>query len=273
MRARIRPVRAFAGTGVKAANGALSEMIPFLSRRAWPARRAFTLAALGGALGLALAAGALVPRRAGRREEGGPNEVLLLLTNALHTDIGLPATPMVRRRFAFLKAVGIPVDHPGLSHLLVGWGGRRFYPNNGTPERIGLGGLLASVTADASVLRFAPLADLGGEWAGRRSLLMSDEGLEALVAFVEDTLERDRAGAPAPLNHPGIIESDHFYKARPVFNAAFGCNVWVARGLAEAGIATGRWTPLPQPLFLSLDGPRPGNSAAEARRSDSPPRP
>lgn len=201
-----------------------------------------------------LAAGAGVPREARpRRGRRGRNEIFLLQTNALHTDIALPATAAVRKRLAFLAEVGIPMAHPRLTHILVGWGGEGFYPNNKQPHRIGLPTLFASVVGDDSVLRFAPLADPGGEWASRRRIVLSDVELDRVLAFVEETLERDAKGGLMPLDHPGISHLDHFYEAKPTFAALCGCNTWVSEALARAGIVTGRWTPIPQTLLASLD--------------------
>lgn len=220
------------------------------------ARRRYTktsLAALAvGAFTLALGAGAAIPRPAARRGWRGRNALFVLQTNALHTDLAIPATPFVRKRFAFLADVGIPITSPKLSHILIGWGGEGFYPNNGQPHRIGLPTLVASVIGDDSVLRFAPIADPGGKWASREPIEVTDHGLRRIVAFVEETLDRDAEGKLMPLDHPGISHLDHFYEARPVFAALCGCNTWVSQALAHGGIVTGRWTPFPQTLFASL---------------------
>lgn len=205
-----------------------------------------------GAFALALAVGAAIPRPAVRRGGRGRNEIIVLKTNVLHTDLALPATPFVRRRLAFLAEVGIPITSPKLSHILIGWGGEGFYPNNGQPHRIGIPTLIASVIGDDSVLRFAPLADPGGKWSSRQRIEVSDGELRRIVAFVEKTLDRDAEGKLMPLDHPGISHLDHFYEAVPVFAALCGCNTWVSQALAEGGIVTGRWTPFPQTLFASL---------------------
>ncbi len=223
--------------------------------RARPLARALLAAILA-----ALAAGVLVPRRAARIPVSGRNRLLLIKTNALHTDIGLPATPLVRERLRFLADVGLPIEDPNLTHVLVGWGSEGFYPDNARPHRIGPLDLLHSVIGDDSVLRFAALAEPDGAFEDRHVLAVSDASLAAILAFVEDTLDRGADGRFMPLDHPGIIELDHFYEARPTFAALAGCNVWVSEALAAGGIRTGRWTPLPQTLFASLalhgDGPR-----------------
>lgn len=215
-------------------------------------QRSRALVALLAATLAGLAAGAILPRRTAPVAVPGRNRLLLLETNALHTDIGLPATKLVRERLRFLKDVGLPIDDPNLTHILVGWGGEGFYPNNARPYRIGPLTLVESVIGDESVLRFAALAEPRGAFRGKHVFAISDESLGAILAFVEETLERDAAGRFKPLDHPGIIELDHFFQARPTFAAFAGCNVWVAKALAAAGIASGRWTPIPQTLFASL---------------------
>lgn len=240
-------------------------------------RRSPVLAGLG-LVALALTVGALVPRPLRRRDGGGANEILLVATNAAHVDIALPATPEVRRRLAFLAGVGIRIADPRLSHVLVGWGGRGFYPNNGQPWRISPRTWVESVVADESVLRFDAAADLGGRWRGHRRLRLSDAGLSAMLDFIEDTLERDADGSFRPLDHPGVNRTDHFFKAHPTFTAFAGCNVWVSEALAAAGVPSGRWTPLPQPLFASLRwhraaerlAPDGGRLQSSSRSSSSP---
>lgn len=196
--------------------------------------------------------GALLPRPMRRRDPGGRNDVYLVPMNAFHVDIALPATPEVRRRLAFLQEVGIQVHHPQLSHILVGWGGRDFYPNTCQPWRVSPRGWLESIFADESALRFDPVADLGGNWRAQRHIAVSDAGLNAMLDFVLDTLEQNADGTFRPIDHYGLNSTDHFFKARPTFTAFAGCNVWASRALAAAGIPSGRWTPLPLPLFASV---------------------
>lgn len=205
-----------------------------------------------GASAAALLAGMAVPRRARRHPPGGSNALVLLRTNALHTDLAIPATPLVRRRLGFLRSVGVPMEAPAMTHILVGWGSEGFYPDNARPYRIGPLDLFHALVGDDSVLRFAPLCVPPGEWDGCDTILVPDAAIEALVSFVEETLEPDGQGGYVSLDHPGITALDHFFEARPTFAALAGCNVWVSEALARAGIVSGRWTPLPQTLAASI---------------------
>lgn len=206
--------------------------------------------ALAGAAALAI--GVTAKRSPRRHPTGGGNDLVLLRANALHTDLAIPATPMVRRRFSFLEPVGIPVRSPAVTHFRVGWGSENFYPDNARPHRISPLDVVHAVIGDDSVLRFAPLHVPAGEWIAKETLPVGDAALAALVDFVEETLERDGRGGYVPLDHPGISPGDHFFEAKPTFAALAGCNVWVSEALSHAGIATGRWTPLPQTLTASI---------------------
>lgn len=204
------------------------------------------------AVGLALLLGALLPRSVeDLPADGGRNEIVLV-ANPIHTDIALPATPQVLSRLAFLGRDGLPLDHPALGAILVGWGGREFYTRTPTWGDLTLGAAFASVTLDDSVLRFALIPALDPDLPGTRRLTLSDAQFEALLSFIETTIERDASGAPVVVAGAGYSPFDRFYEATGWFNIAIGCNVWTSAALAHAGIATGLWTPLPQTLLASL---------------------
>ncbi|MFD2238236.1 TIGR02117 family protein [Aureimonas populi] len=215
-------------------------------------RSAGAFLALALMIALALALGLVVPRPVAAPAAGGAHEIVLI-ANPIHTDIALPSTPPVLSRLRFLGAAGLPLDHPGLGHVLVGWGGREFYTRTPTWGELTPGAAFASVTLDDSVLRFELIPPLPADLGHTRRIVLSDAGLEALVTFIEATLARDEAGAPQVVEGAGYTPFDRFFEARGAFNILIGCNVWTSAALAAAGVSTGWWTPLPQLLFASLD--------------------
>lgn len=215
-------------------------------------RSAQAFAGLALAVALALLLGLLVPRGVENVASGPGGNEIVLVANAIHTDIALPATPQVLERLRFLAEDGLPLDHPELGAILVGWGGREFYTRTPTWGDLTAGAAFASVTLDDSVLRFALAPVLPADLPGTRRLVLSDAQFEALLAFVEETLERDDAGRPVHVAGAGYSPFDLFYEAEGWFNIAVGCNVWTSAALAHAGIATGIWTPLPQTLLASI---------------------
>lgn len=196
--------------------------------------------------------GMAVPRPVEALPADGGRHEIVLVANPIHTDIALPATPDVLSRLSFLSADGLPLDHPALGAILVGWGGREFYTRTPTWGDLTLGAALASVTLDDSVLRFALIPALDPALPGTRRLTLSDAQFEALLSFIEDTLKRGQTGAPVTVPGAGYSPFDRFYEAVGWFNIALGCNVWTSAALAHAGVPTGFWTPLPQTLLASI---------------------
>lgn len=215
-------------------------------------RSALAVAGLALALALALLLGALVPRAVRDVPTQPGRHEIVLLANPIHTDIALPATPEVLTRLGFLARDGLPLDHPELGTILVGWGGREFYTRTPTWGDLTPGAAFASVTLDDSVLRFALAPVLSPDLPGTRRLRLSDAQFEALLAFVEETLARGADGTPILVPGASYSPFDRFYEADGWFNIAVGCNVWTSAALAQAGIASGIWTPLPQTLLASI---------------------
>ncbi|KQT52730.1 hypothetical protein ASG43_19860 [Aureimonas sp. Leaf454] len=195
---------------------------------------------------LSLALGTLVPRRPVHPTGGRPgHHRILVLANAIHTDIALPVDRAIRERFAFLEEAGLPVERA--DHLLIGRGGRSFYVETPNWSDLRPLPLLRSFTLDEAVMHVGlagPIAD--GE--AQRTILLDDAAFEALLAAIEASFA-SRNAIPGAAYGP----YDRFFEATGSFNALLGCNVWTAATLRRAGIATGLWTPLPRLLLWSLD--------------------
>lgn len=90
-------------------------------------------------------------------------------------------------------------------------------------------------------------------------------GVERLAAFIDRSFSRDAAGAPVHL--PGVAygSSDAFYEGVGPFDILRPCNIWVAEGFRQAGLATGAWTPTTLSLRLGLQWQSPGALPQAAR--------
>jgi uncharacterized protein (TIGR02117 family) len=198
---------------------------------------------------VAVAAGILVPRplfSAPQAGEGGPLRKVLLLSNPIHTDIALPADADVLARFAPVAADGLPIDHPAVQWLVVGWGGRSFYVETPTWADLKPLPVLRAFTLDRSVMHVQIAGDIPSDHPAVTRLDLDPAAFAALLDFMEGSFVAGEGGFR--LAAPGYGADDRFYEAHGWFNALAGCNVWTASALRAAGIRTGLWTPLP--LFL-----------------------
>ena len=50
-----------------------------------------------------------------------------LVSDPIHYDVLLPATPQTRQTFAFLEQAGVPINLSGVEWILVGWGAKGFF--------------------------------------------------------------------------------------------------------------------------------------------------
>ena len=203
----------------------------------------------------AFAAGTLVPRpllAPDRTVRASPSRQILVVSNAIHTDIAIPIDAGLRSRFAFLREAGVPLDHPGARWLVLGWGGRAFYLETPTWADLKPLPLLKALTIDRSVLHVDVAGAIAASNPAVRGFYVDEAGQERLLAVIEASFARD-AGAPVPVPDRSYGETDRFFEANASFNAFLGCNTWTAAALRAAGLRTGWWNPLPMSLVLSLD--------------------
>jgi uncharacterized protein (TIGR02117 family) len=206
---------------------------------------------------LALLLGCLLPRAgAGAGQEGdgaSRRHRVLILSNAIHTDIALPAEAEVRAAFGFLAGAGLPLGREDVASIVVGRGGRDFYLATPQWSDLRLGTVLGAFAGDAAVMHVGLAGAIDAADPGVRAIDLDDAGLAALTGFVLAAFSRDEAGRPMLVDAPGYDRFDRFYEAEGRFTALAGCNAWTAAALRAAGITTGLWTPLPATLAWSLD--------------------
>jgi uncharacterized protein (TIGR02117 family) len=205
---------------------------------------------------IALALGTITPRPifAAAVDAGSVDRSaeILVISNPIHTDIAIRLTEKVKAQFAFVQAEGVPIDNPDAAYLILGWGGRSFYLETPTWADLKPMPVLRALTIDRSVMHVdVARASLATNPSARR-LMVSQAGLDHLIAYSLDSFARDKAGHPISISGAGYSSVDAFFEAGGAFNAFAGCNTWTAGALRRAGLRTGWWNPLPQSLSLSL---------------------
>lgn len=222
--------------------------------RRWLRRAVWALVVLAAIPLLYLAAslvGALVPASPASGRSPGEPERIYLATSLLHADFAIPATEEVKRRFAFLRPAGLPLDHPDLRYLVFGWGSRAFYIATPTLADIRPGPVVKGVFGDRSVMHVVAARDVAID-PGVMAIDLPPGGLERLASFIEQGFARDEAGAPVHIPDAAYGSSDAFFEGVGRFDIIRPCNIWVAEGLRRAGIGTGTWTPTTLSLRLGL---------------------
>ncbi|WP_425602821.1 TIGR02117 family protein [Hoeflea algicola] len=188
--------------------------------------------------------------------------MIFMLSSPIHTDLALPLSPDLAKRFGFMAADGLDPSQSGVSYIIVGWGGRSFYIETPTWSDLKPGPLFRALTLDRSVMHVGLAGAIDPAHPSVLAINLDGPAYERLLDLVlADFTGIETAGS-------GVVagaqygEYDLFYEADGWFNAAVGCNLWTARMLRQAELKTGWWTPLPGLLAASLRLHNPAGSFA-----------
>ncbi|MER0239831.1 TIGR02117 family protein [Fulvimarina sp. MAC8] len=212
------------------------------------------IAALCLVIAIAIALGVLVPRgRTVEPDRLGLTRNILILSNAIHTDIALPLDDATRSAFGFVETAGLPIGRRDAEWILIGWGGEQFYVNTPTWNELKLLPVVLSIFGDQSVLRVALTGTIDPDASFVRPVALSDREYRRLLDAILESFRTEPGGRRTALDVSGYGDFDRFYPAKGRFQVLFGCNTWTGDMLRRAGLTTGWWTPLPFLLDASLD--------------------
>src|SRR5262249_22408822 len=126
-------------------------------------------------------------------------------------------------------------DFPNAPYLEIGWGDPDFprAPAPGVTLAV-----RAASASPASVVHVVGLPTRPEGIFGARDVVqirLSRPGFEALVRFLDDTVDRT-SQRPAPKLGAGPYVASAFYPARGRYHLLSTCNTWTARALRAAGV-------------------------------------
>ena len=150
---------------------------------------------------------------------------LYVVTHGWHTGLAVRAADIDFGRWQ-------PLPHPGRARYIeIGWGDRDYYPAPGFNPWYAFRALAWPTPSVLHVAGFDQAPAHAFPASEVIELRVSRSGFERLLAYLSASFEAD----PAPLA-PSLYATGAFYPSREKFHLFNTCNVWVARGLREAGI-------------------------------------
>lgn len=169
-----------------------------------------------------------------------------LVAGPIHNDFLLPLDAQTRDQFAVLSLSDVPISHPQAEWLMVGWGAREFYTTVGDYSDVSWTAARRAILGDHSVLRVDVYGAIGDPdlvtW-----LQLSPAQYRALRHGIRQSFGETPQEVPVKTGSQG-----KFFSAEGRFNLLRTCNAWVGAQLRNAGVAFGRWTPIPTSVTLSL---------------------
>jgi uncharacterized protein (TIGR02117 family) len=199
--------------------------------------------------------GTVIPSGPRLASAGGDSEAMRTIRiayNAIHTDLAFPADPDVLTRFGFLANAGLPLDHPELRWLVVGWGGRAFFVETPTWADLKPRPVLKALTIDRAVMHVVLSTEFAADADNLITTSLTQSQFDALLDAALAGFIRDGNDQPIEVAGAAYGDGDRFYEGVGWFNALLGCNTWAAAALRNAGFRTGLWNPLPVSLRWSL---------------------
>lgn len=187
-----------------------------------------------------------------------PHIEAFVLTNGMHTDLVFPIRSAVvdwSAIFPSTDAVAVP---PDAEFIAIGWGDREFYLHTPTWPDLTLARALSAISGrnpsllHVTWLKRGQFATPGGDGRGEGVYALPLTGAQyaRLAAHVRAKLP---AGRAVPLPGTGYGRQDAFYEATGSYGPLETCNTWTGRGLRDAGLTMGRWTPFDYNVVRQLD--------------------
>lgn len=135
-----------------------------------------------------------------------------------------------------LKA-SLAADFKGARFLCFGFGERQYVVTRTHSPLAALRALFPSQPAVLMTVLNAPPAAAFGR-ASVTPLAVTREGLAGLLAFLQQSIERDASGAPLRLGE-GPYPGSEFFAATGTYDAFYTCNTWTTDALRSAGLPVG----------------------------------
>jgi len=177
-------------------------------------------------------------------------ESIYIVFGPIHSDIAIPFTEGVKKRFAFLKENGVLFDNPNVKYLLFGWGSRAFYTSAKEFKDMRLWPIFKAITGDESVMHISPAGELANSTASLGIKLKKDE-YENLLDKLEDDFDLSKPDANV-IKGASYGYGDEFFEHSERFHIAKTCNIWTANTLNSIGIRTGWWSAMSDSLKYGL---------------------
>jgi uncharacterized protein (TIGR02117 family) len=173
-------------------------------------------------------------------------------SNGVHTDFVFPIHVQGVDWALTFPAGHFPKIPADAAFIAIGWGDREFYLNTPRWQDLTVSRALQALSGSGRSLLHVTYLRQSDLLEGSRPLPLSATQYASLMKYIDATLVRSESGqgVNVPGQHYG--EDDAFYEARGSYSLFTTCNVWIGRGLRQAGAKVSAWTPLASQVMWHL---------------------
>jgi len=183
--------------------------------------------------------GSLVPVNRGWTE---PDDgiTVYVADNGIHADLILPVRAADLDWEQLLSRADVKSASLGAEWIAFGAGERRVYLDTPTWWDLTPRTLWAATTGGTRVMHVSWVADPA---YSARAIRLRPHEYRRLWAGIRAEFDRDSAGRPKRIDHPGYGPDDAFYDGLGKASALSTCNNWASDRLRIAGVKTSLWSP------------------------------
>lgn len=195
------------------------------------------------AVGLYLLAawiGSSIPRNADWHEPESGGVMIAVETNGVHTALVLPLVNAVKDWRDDFPLGDVALPGRPYTHVSLSWGEREVFLDTPTWWDLSPRTVLRVLTLGGDGLEHVAFYVRPAASDRLRPIRLTKAQYARLVASIERRLPTTRPF----VRHRGYGGSDVFYDVGGRYTALNTCNQWTSNRLAEAGVRTGRWTPI-----------------------------
>ena len=193
----------------------------------------------------------VIPYFSVNAKEQSPSEevTLYIKTNGVHTDIVVPIKTTFKDWSETLKFSHIKSQDATMQYIGLGWGDKGFYLN--TPEWSDLKFSTAFVAAfglGSSAMHATFYKEIR-ENENCVKIKVSAQEYQKLIAYVENTFDKDENGKPILIDATTYGQNDSFYEAKGAYTLFYTCNTWANSALKSMDQKAALWTATDTGIF------------------------
>lgn len=174
---------------------------------------------------------------------------IYVYTNGVHTGLVLPKQNGTKDWRSLIRANDLADPRYGASsHLLFGWGERRFYLETPTWADVKPWVAGGALIYGPRTLLHVDHIDHPRPGPDMRPLVISHAQYASLVRLIEGQFRLDSKGHAIALR--GYGSDDVFYESGGRYDLFRTCNAWTGNQLRAIGVRVGWWTPFSQSVMM-----------------------
>lgn len=178
---------------------------------------------------------------------------IYIKTNGVHTDIVVPVYNSVKDWRSQIKFEHTKSKDTTYQFIGFGWGDKGFYLN--TPQWSDLKvstALNAAFYLGTSAMHATFYKNLNGN-QNCIEIPISESNYKKLVAYIENSFQKDLTANPILINATTYGDHDSFYEANGKYSLFYTCNSWANQALKAANQKAALWTLTDSGIFCHYE--------------------